>query len=325
MGLGRLNPGCRQECGCEGCFGSIQIVGNCEIRWTTSGDPFAVELLRDGVLVSTAESGSIYSPESGVYTLRIRCAESDGWTVIDTVTFVAQPNNCFSCCQTAGQINNPFDTAVAQVSFAGPIWSAFNGGYVLQKVTPCFPFSVCTYSTIRCSGPAIGQWPLGEPGNFVRINPTTFHCEKLPGANLYTNGTFVASFSVSYAFPIGTVTYEVWALPREIGCGVYHGDPIYRDGGNAFTSGLKQNMTLYAEVAIYEVQVSGRTAQSDRCYNHNNSSNFNKSWTATANNPNLPCGNSTLSAPGNSFIQFGGADPRYPAIRPTSMQMSLFT
>jgi hypothetical protein len=325
MGLGKLNPGCKDECGCQGCFGSITQQGNCQINWTTSGDPFAVELRLGVDVVSNAESGSLYSPDSGTYTLWIKCGASDDWTLADTRAFSLPVGGCPSCCQTAGQMNNPFDTAIADVSFSGSLWSAFNGGYVLQKTTPCFPFSVCTYSTIRCTGPQIGQWPLGQPGNFVRINPTTFHCEKIPGANLYTNGTYVATFNVNYAFPIGLVTYEVWALPREVGCGVYHGDPTYKDGGNAFTSGQKQNMTLYAEVAIYEVQVSGRTAQSDRCYNHNHGSNPNKSWTATAFNYSLSCGNSTLSAPGNAFIQFGGADPRYPAIRPTSMSMSLFT
>lgn len=323
MGLGRLNPGCRQECGCEGCFGNLLQYGNCEIRWTTSGDPFAVELLRDGVLVSNAESGSIYSPDSGTYSLRIRCAEADGWTVLHTLVYVAPANGCFSCCQTAGQINNPFDTAMADVSFGGSVWGAFNGGYLLQKSTPCSPFQVCSYGSGRCDGSDPYSWPLGQPGNFVRRNPTTGHCEKIPGANLYTRGFYVGTFTENYAFPFGPVVFEVWCLPRTIGVGVYHGDPIYRDGTGGFTSGFKQYMYISAEVAVYEVAISGRAPI--RCWNVNNGSNTDKIWAASAFNYNLPCGNSTLSAPGNSYIVFGGADPRYPAIKPSSIQFSLYT
>lgn len=287
MGLGRLNPGCRQECGCEGCFGSLTIVGNCEIRWTTSGDPFAVELLRDGVLVSNAESGSIYSPDSGTYSLRIRCAEADGWTVIDTVVYVAPVNGCPTCCESIGRAPI-FGSTVAVDLFMGPSpWSTwFNGSYILNKRLTCPggpSENICAYDLLECTGGVIStptyQWPVGQPGNYV--SNVNFKCTKLTGANLYANGYYAGQTSI--AIPGGTRVFEVWYLPRKLDISVVFGST----GGS---QPKKQTVNALATINVYLVVVDQiNTSGTINCYA--------ETITTASVGAEITCGSSSVSSP----------------------------
>lgn len=315
MGLGRLNPGCRQECGCEGCFGSISIIGNCEIRWTTSGNPFAVELLRDGVLVSNAESGSIYSPESGTYTLRIRCAESDGWTVLQSIVYVAPPRGCRSCCESSGSMTMPSDTHVAEVSVGGYPWSAFSGSYVIGKLIPCAPIGqqVCNYSSFRCipgvSGVYFNPYTFPAAGTFVEIGPDG-RCRKVPGAYLYSGGFLGGGYSV--IDNRGQVrNYEAWYLPASLEISVLHGDPVY-GGGGGFLPYNKQTMGVSLTMAVYEVVtgVLGGFCSS------------NRTLIASAGG-NTPCGTATVTK-ANGYTFQGAFGMPYTPIEPSSISLTVY-
>lgn len=316
MGLGRLNPGCRQECGCGGCFGSIQLVGNCEVRWTTSGDPYQVEVLRDGVLVSVAKSGSLYSPISGLYTLRIRCTESSDFVLADSVSVSSNTSSCFSCCQNMGQIPNFNHTIQAEIEFGGQVWEAFNGIYTLRKPGACASTIVCTYSTLGyCGNPTVGSYPLGPPGDYSQHNPVTNVCSKRDGANLFTSGTLVGTHSETIAF-WGTAVYEAWMFPSQVFCDVYFGDWTYRDGQPIFIPGNRMYINLRASAPVIYVAVSGRRPpggcsfmfdRSSGCYNYG-----------------ATCGNATLSSPPELALNVTTESlPRSPLVWPTSMRATI--
>lgn len=300
MGLGRLNPGCRQECGCEGCFGSITQIGNCEIRWTTSGNPFAVEVLLDGALVSNAESGSIYSPDSGTYTLRIRCAEEDGFVTADQLVYSAPPNGCFSCCDAIGDAPIGGDTTTVELDIAGEPWATwFGGSYVLDKLTlGCAgsQYNVCGYKLYRCAGSALVagiSWPFGLVGtNYVFSNSSTnFRCQKNLSHPLYSQGFFAGT--VSQSTSQGLRLYEAWYWPRSITIDV------------AFESSTKKqsaNASMVAE--CYFVRI-------DQLFNNLGQAcgDFTGAGLAVSGSQ-LFCGNSTASqvgyTPSTSPLQFPG-------------------
>lgn len=303
MGLGSLNPGCRQECGCEGCFGGIQIVGNCEIRWTTSGDPFAVEVLRDGLLISKAESGSIYSPDGGTYVLRIKCAESDSWEVVGTVVYVAPINGCFSCCDAIGDAPIGGDTTTVELDIAGEPWATwFGGSYVLDKLaTPCAGasglFNVCGYKLHRCAGNALAAgifWPYGLVGspasNFAN------RCRKNLSSPLFSRGFFAGT--VTQNVTQGLRVYEVWYWPRSITIDVIFGT------SSSFGSPKKMfaNATVTAECHFVRI---------DQLFNSLGQvcSDFSGASLTISDN-SLPCGNSTASTvaygQSGSPLQFPG-------------------
>lgn len=322
MGLGSLNPGCRQECGCKGCFGGIQIVGNCEIRWTTSGDPFAVELLRDGLLVSKAESGSIYSPDSGTYVLRLRCAEADGWTVIDTVVYVAPANGCFSCCDAIGDAPIGGDTTTVELDITGEPWATwFNGSFVLDKLTTgCAGasnlYNVCGYKLHRCSGNALLAgifWPYGLVGNNCAVNVAN-RCKKNLANPLYSRGFFAGT--VSQNVSQGLRIYEVWYWPRSITIDVAFGTfPV------GFNSPRKQSAYVYMTAECYFVRI-------DQLFNSLGQvcNDFSiPSLSVTGNE--LPCGNATASqvsyGPSGSPMQFPGIT-NIPQIPVTLATLTIF-
>lgn len=317
MGLGRLNPGCRQDCGCGGCFGSIQLIGNCEVRWTTIGDPAEVEVLRDGVLISTATSGSIYSPPSGLYTLRIKCTSSGEFVLADSLTVAVNTSTCVSCCQTMGQIPNFNHTIQANIEFGGQPWDAFNGIYTLRRFGSCASTIVCTYSTLGyCGNTSVGIYPLGPPGNYSQHDPATKVCSKIPGANLFTNGVLIGTYTQTIAV-WGTAVYEAWQFPTQVICNVYFGDWTYRDGMPIFVPGNRMFIELSATAPVYYVAISGRRNFPGEC-------SFTDQRYAACYTFGAPCGNATLASPPEPPT-YSNTDnpPRSPLIWPTSMRATI--
>lgn len=306
MGLGRLNPGCRQECGCEGCFGGIEIVGNCEIRWTTSGDPFAVELLRDGDLISNAESGSIYSPDSGTYTLRIRCAESDGFVTADIKAYTAPANGCFSCCDAIGDAPIGGDTTTVELDITGEPWATwFGGSYVLDKLaTSCAGasglYNVCGYKLHRCAGNSLIagiDWPYGLVGspasNFVN------RCRKNLSSPLFSRGFFAGT--VSQNVSQGLRVYEVWYWPRSITIDILFGTGL--PGSFVPPKKISANATMRAECHFVRI---------DQLFNSLGQVCSDLSGASlTVAQDGLPCGNATAS---QSVYGASGSPMQYPGI-----------
>lgn len=246
MGLGRLNPGCRQECGCEGCFGILEQLGPCKIKWAVSGDPFYVELLLDGNLVSNAETGELHAPQSGTYTLKVRCAESDGLSTIETLIYLFPPTGCSSCCQAVGAPNIFLDTVTVDVSMSGLPWSWFNGSYVLSKSTNQ---GLCRYQ-------ADVSQPRGAPGIWGGSDPNPpSRCRKFPGANLYLNGYYAGLWT--QATPHGQLVYEVWYLPWSLTAVVVLGDPGYSQEVPILTTSFQRldvsAVMLVALVAVDQI------------------------------------------------------------------------
>ncbi len=317
MGLGRLNPGCKDECGCQGCFGSIRLIGSCEVRWTTSGDPFEVNVLLDGVLISVAKSGSLYSPASGVYQLFIRCSESDALELADSVTVSTNTSLCQSCCQNIGQIPNFLHTIQAEIEFAGQPWTAFNGIYTLRKPGACANTLVCTYSTLGyCGNATVGLFPLGQPGSYSQHDPVTKVCSKIPGANLFTNGIRIGTYSQTIAV-WGTAVYEAWQFPTQVFCNVYLGDWTYRDGQPIFIPGNRMFIELGASAPVYYVAISGRRPSSADC-------SFIDQRNASCYTYSAACGNATLASPPEPAVYTNNDNPpRSPLIWPTSMRATI--
>lgn len=129
MPLGLLG-GCANRCGaCEGCFGSFSIQG-CKLAWSTSGDPYAVEIRSTTQTLSRQGSGFLSNPPSGVYELWIRCAASDDWALIDTINWTQISTTiCRQCCIESGAYASP--PRYVRITCAGSFWSRFNGTYQL--------------------------------------------------------------------------------------------------------------------------------------------------------------------------------------------------
>ena len=322
MGLGRLNPGCKDECGCQGCFGSITQQGNCQINWTTSGDPFAVELRLGVDVVSNAESGSLYSPDSGTYTLWIKCGANDDWVLADTRAFSLPITGCFSCCDGLGDAPIGGDTTTVELDIAGEPWASwFAGSYVLDKLaTPCAGasnlYNVCGYKLHRCAGNALIagiNWPYGLVGNNCAVNVAN-RCQKNLANPLFSRGFFAGT--VSQNVSQGLRIYEVWYWPRSITI-----DVTFSANSFGFGSSRKQSAYVYMTAECYFVRI-------DQLFNNlgqvcNDFVVPSLSITGTE----MPCGNSTAStvsySPSGSPLNYPGLT-NIPQIPVTLASLTIF-
>jgi len=305
MGLGRLNPGCKDECGCQGCFGSITQQGNCQINWTTSGDPFAVELRLGVDVVSNAESGSLYSPDSGTYTLWIKCGASDDWVLADSFAFTLPASGCFSCCDGLGDAPIGGDTTTVELDIAGEPWATwFAGSYVLDKLaTPCAGasnlYNVCGYKLHRCVGSALIagiSYPYGLVGS--PSSNVANRCRKNLASPLFSLGFYAGTITQNVSQ--GTRVYEVWYWPRSITIDVAFGTfPV------GFNSPRKQSAYVYMTAECYFVRI-------DQLFNSLGQvcNDFSGSSLSVTGNE-LPCGNATASQ-----VSYGpsGSPMRFPGI-----------
>lgn len=265
MGLGRLNPGCRQECGCSGCFGVLELLGPCKIKWAVSGDPFYVELLLDGNLVSNAEAGELNAPESGTYTLKVQCAESDGLSVIDTLVYVAPASGCSSCCQSFGPAVL-LDTTIVEIEMGSPPWGWFNGSYVLNKMyQPCGgePTRNCKHISSTCTNTGSGPlyipnivYPRGGPGIYGGEIGFPARCTKSRGL-LGQNGYYAGNWTQSTQW--GQLVYEVWYLPASLTIEVRFGDPNITDIGGQQFDIKKQHVVARATMGLFLIAIDDIT------------------------------------------------------------------
>ncbi len=321
MGLGRLNPGCKDECGCQGCFGSITQQGNCQINWTTSGDPFAVELRLGVDVVSNAESGSLYSPDSGTYTLWIKCGANDDWTLADTRAFSLPVNGCFSCCDGIGDAPIGGDTTTVQLDIAGEPWASwFAGSYVLDKLTtPCAGasnpplYNVCGYKLHTCAGNALIagiNWPYGLVGspssNFVN------RCRKNLSSPLFSQGFFAGT--TTHNVSQGLRVYEIWYWPRSITI-----DVLFGTSSSGFPRRISALARMTAECWFVRI---------DQLFNSLGQvcSDFSGS-VLTVGGDSLPCGNATASqgvySPAGSPLSFPNT-PNIPQIPVTLSALTIY-
>jgi hypothetical protein len=316
MGLGRLNPGCKNTCdGCPGCFGSIASTA-CHVEWSTSGNPVLVEIRRDSVLVSRSGSGFINKPATGTYELFVQCTEDDELSLIDSVIVVANPSNCEDCCRDLGLIPDPSSVVPASVTFTGhPVWQAFNGTYYLHKRECVLLGDPCHFEYHYCvnlgGNPLLTpkvSYPLGQPGSYETVNQQTGQCEQNLSANLFQSGYFAGQWTNS-----SNVTFDVWMLPFTL-------SPFLQIG--ITPPNFPMRMLLTASVIYYYI----RTSQlfGDTCGSSSQADVSLNDYLVSGNGSNLmPCGSSSISGvglPDNVSVNFD----RFPHTFPTNLTVDLF-
>ena len=142
MPLGMLGS-CTDRCGpCEGCFGGLSQDG-CKLRWATSGNPYAVEIRLNSVVLSTQTSGFLVNPASGVYELWVKCNSGDDWQLLDSESWVKRAANvCRPCCLESGAYSAPGSAIYVNINCGShPFWSLYNGTIQLTNQSCACKFS----------------------------------------------------------------------------------------------------------------------------------------------------------------------------------------
>ena len=130
-GLGRLTPGCNCCGGCDGSF----AVDTCSLSWTTTG-AYEVEVRyfdgADTFLISTNQSGELNNPDSGTFSLWVRCSAGGELVEVDSVEWTqAEPGSCGPCCEALGYDTTGIVVPVQVTLVGDPIFEFFNGTYAM--------------------------------------------------------------------------------------------------------------------------------------------------------------------------------------------------